>query len=494
MLLCVAVLVCAFNPTLTNALAERVSGMESALGVTNDTTDDFADQFPDDDTTGNDSPQNNVVVGNGQTGNGVYVPPALEDVTAPESVKDMIGYEPVTDNGQEIGTDAARDLQEKLKTGETGENLQFDTSIYPYYGMLNSDMQALYRQIYANAMKCNTSFAPIKAVAVDDLKNVFEAVYNDHPELFWLETSYACKYLKNGQCIEITLQYYQIAEDLEEAKKQFKTAAQEILGGAERLADDAEKERYVHDALIDKVDYHAQTAMGQSAYSALVSGRSVCAGYARAFQYLMMELDIPCYYCAGYSGEDHAWNIVKLGDRYYNVDVTWDDTNPATLDYFNKTDLDYAQTHLRRGMSVNLPVCSTVGMNDSSVDDLINDNPQKPLAWVDDEEENEQDRIRRELEELGLKEEDLIDDLNEYYADCQKQMKTVGTGQQQFTCIIPKALWQTIERVYSDGSYEKGYVDAALKELGVENFAIQLQTQRLSGGKYYRLYHNVSTW
>ena len=59
--------------------------------------------------------------------------------------------------------------------------------------------------------------------------------------------------------------------------------------------------------------------------------------------------------------------------------------------------------------------------------------------------------------------------------------------------MIPASLWPTVEKVYSDGSYWNGYVNAALKELGMQNFAIQLQAERLDGG-YYRLYHNISTW
>lgn len=516
MLLCAAILVCAFNPSLTGALAAKVSGGEN-------TQETIPGDSGMQSSEGNGVNVNGVGGNNTQTGTGVYVPPAQEDVTSPESVKDRNGYQPIWEKGQEIADEDAEELQEDLQTGEVGDELEFDTLLYPYYGMLNSKQQTLYRQIYANALKCNTSFAPVVEVSVDEVKNVFEAVYNDHPELFWLETGYSCKHLKDGKCIELTLQYYEIAEDLDKSKKQFEAAAEEILDGARRLASDAEIEQYVHDALIEKVDYHAGTAMGQSAYSALVSGRSVCAGYARAFQYLMMELKIPCYYCAGYSGENHAWNIVKLDDGYYNVDVTWDDTNPSTYDYFNKTDADYAQTHLRTGLSVNLPVCTgkeyrrggsgnsdpaseedeTNGgssanesgtLSDLNADDLINSNPQKPLEWYDPDFSDDKEALKRELEELGLEEEDILDNLNEYYADCLEQMKKAGTGQQQFTNVIPKALWQSIERVYSDGSYEKGYVDAALKELKMENFAIQLQTERLSGGKYYRLYHNISTW
>ncbi len=496
MLLCVLILVCAFQPALTEKIAAWVSGTEKLFGTSEGVSGDATAQLPEYGENGKDTPG----IGGNISGDGVYVPPAQEEVASPDSVKDRNGYEPVRENGQEIGEEDARKLQAKLETGETGANFTFDAAMYPYYGMLNQNMQALYRQVYANAMKLTTSFAPVVSVSPDEVRDVFEAVYNDHPELFWVETGYSCKYLKSGECIELTLQYYNIASDLREAEKKFNAAAQEILKDAEKLTATAEKERYVHDALISRVDYHGSTAMGQSAYSALVSGRSVCAGYARAFQYLMMELGVPCYYCTGYSGENHAWNIVNLDDGFYNVDVTWDDTKPSTYDYYNKTDADYSGTHMRTGMSVKLPVCtgeayrkgSTDDIHQGTVDDLINDYPNKPLTWNGGLNDSDKDK-EKPWEEIGLKEEEIMDNLEEYYADCLNQMKKVGTGYQQFTNVIPKSLWDTIERIYSDGSYKKGYVEEALKEFKLDNFAIQLQTERLNGA-YYRLYHNISTW
>nr|MCR5753885.1 hypothetical protein [Acetatifactor sp.] len=62
-----------------------------------------------------------------------------------------------------------------------------------------------------------------------------------------------------------------------------------------------------------------------------------------------------------------------------------------------------------------------------------------------------------------------------------------------FVNVIPKTLWPSIEKSYSDRSYQKGYVEEALKSLGVENLTIQLQAERLNGG-FYRLYHNIYTW
>ena len=39
----------------------------------------------------------------------------------------------------------------------------------------------------------------------------------------------------------------------------------------------------------------------------------------------MDKLYIPCYFAIGYAGEDHAWNIVKIGEKFYNIDLTFDD-------------------------------------------------------------------------------------------------------------------------------------------------------------------------
>lgn len=63
-------------------------------------------------------------------------------------------------------------------------------------------------------------------------------------------------------------------------------------------------------------------------YGALINGYTVCQGYATLFYRLCMESGISCRVIAS---EDHGWNIVKLGGKYYNVDTTWDDTQ---TDYY----------------------------------------------------------------------------------------------------------------------------------------------------------------
>ena len=532
---CTGILVCALNPSLTAMLAERVESVGSAQSSRDGQSGGLGGLFRD-----GDGQSDSTVPGEGQPGINAdwlegqsgYEQPDSPSVETPEDVSGRTGYEPVQEEAQEIDEDEAGGLTGAENPGDTGSGLSFDAETYPYYAMLEAEMQQIYSQIYANAMSLTPSFTPVATVSVSQLKTVFEAVYNDHPELFWLDTGYSCKYLRSGRCAEITLKFNETADALEQARLAFQGAAGNIVAQARGLGSQAEMERYVHDALMGLVEYDVAAPMNQSAYSALVGGRSVCAGYARAFQYIMQELGVPCYYCTGYAGEDHAWNIVKIDGVYRNVDVTWDDTEEPTYNYFNKTDRELAATHRRTGLSVYLPACEGAGTQTPAapeggeagtsedgeipgsaenpggedadgaddISGLINPNPIQPLEWESKKKEEPvdplqaaEDRKRESLEKAGVTEEQVRDTMQEYYEDCRRLLKDAGTGDRQFVNVIPQSLWGSVERAYNSGDYRKGYVDSALKDMGASSFAIQLQVQDLGGG-YYRLYHNVYTY
>lgn len=285
-----------------------------------------------------------------------YEPPSQANVKVPEAVSGKSGYEPITENAEEVEETEDGEYVSDLGYGETGDGFLFDSTFYPYYHMLDEKGQHLYRQICANADAMNAAFEPIETVTVPEIKNVLMAVYNDHPELFWLNTIFTCKYDKNKICVELTLDFNMTEDERIRSYRNFYNMTNSILSEVGNLGT-YEKERRLHDILIRRIEYDGGADMNQSAYSALVEGKSVCAGYARAYQYLMQRLGIPCYYCTGYAGEEHAWNIVALDDGYYNVDLTWDDTPGGEYDYFNKTDEDYADTHIRQDLSINLPQC-----------------------------------------------------------------------------------------------------------------------------------------
>lgn len=537
LLLCGGIMVFALNPDMTSSLAQKLYG-------------NTVDMPPGTEETGEGQTSGNgnisVTLPNGMPGemNG-YVAPSMDQMQIPEDVSGRTGFTPVQPEEQQIPDQEAQNLKETLGSGETGEGLSFSAEEYPYYQMLSENQQSVYRQIYANAQNLTEKFAPAKTVSASDVKIAFEAVIGDHPEMFWLETGYSSKYLANGQCVEIDLKYNSTADDLESAKQRFDAAAQNLITGAASLDSNYEKEKYVHDALASAVTYDLTADMNQSAYSALVNGKSVCAGYARAYQYLLQQLGIPCYYCTGYSGGDHAWNIVKLEDGYYNVDVTWDDAAAIRYDYFNKTDADFASTHVRQNLSVYLPACNGTAYRQenttgaagtgqpseaggatpdpdagttpsggqtggsvtdpgqqgdgtqepeqpgSSLSDYINPDPQEPLRYPSGNTAGSAGNTTAAATPEPRA--DALTDLSSYYEDCRKQLTGLGSGDQHFDNVVPKSLWSTIEQSYHTGAYEQGYVVDVLKNLGMEYFAIQLQLVDIGDG-YYRVYHNVVTY
>lgn len=265
------------------------------------------------------------------------------------------GSDSVEASGSLISDEEANKLN---KLNITFDNYQFDIAYYPYYGLLNDNEKNLYKQIYANANELMVEFVPNMDISVEEVKETFEAFYNDHPELFWINTNYSYKYTIDNRCVEVILNYNETANDLERHKRIFNQAIDKIINKANKYSSDYEKEKYVHDYLINTVTYDKNASMHQSAYSAIVNKRSICAGYTRAFQYIMIQLKIPTYYCVGVASVNHAWNIVKLDGEYYNVDLTWNDTKSDRYKYFNQTDKFFSSSHTRTGLSIYLPKCS----------------------------------------------------------------------------------------------------------------------------------------
>lgn len=409
-----------------------------------------------------------------------YTVPASDAVTAPKDLADKVGYTPVTDETTELNAEEADKLRVELTLGETGTGLYFDSLFYPYYYLLDETGQAIYRQIYANANSMNKTFMPCQDITVNALKTVFEAVYNDHPELFWLETGYSCRYSRSGQCVEITLKFSITEEELPEFRSTFETQANRILNQAWNLPDDYEKEKYIHNRLLELVEYQSGAAMSQSAYSALVNGKTVCAGYARAFQYLMHQMGIPCYYCTGYSGENHAWNIIYLYGEYYNVDLTWDDTEPATYLYFNKTDEDYKTTHMRRGLAQKLPAC-----NGSTYRNL----EPEPAGATPAPTPSPTPQTTPAPTSTPAPQ-NMSPELEAYYNDCGQKIIDRGLGNSVFIQEIEPELWEELWEAYNNGNISDSFLIRAMNRLGGSSCSVQIVCQEGTDGKY-RLTHTV---
>lgn len=260
-------------------------------------------------------------------------------------------------DNKQVNENKTRLLNNEKVPVSVDEDDSINVVFYPYYEMLEEKEQSVYNQVYENAKSRKSTFKPLEDIDVDRMTSIVEAVYNDHPELFWLDTSFEYRYTEDNICTEIILNFNDTSSYFDEASVKFESITNEIVSYAKDLETDYEKEKYVHNKLIEMIEYDENAELNQTAYSALVNKSTVCAGYARAFQHIMIMLGIPTYYVTGEARGEHAWNIVKLGSRYYNVDLTWNDNEYDVYAYFNMTDEEFSSNHTRSKISMELPKC-----------------------------------------------------------------------------------------------------------------------------------------
>jgi hypothetical protein len=159
---------------------------------------------------------------------------------------------------------------------------------------------------------------------------IFQSVLNDHPELFYVEGYSYTRYTRGDKtvAVEFTGTYSSDAETVLARRQEIERAVEELLRAAPDSEDDYEKIKYAYETLILSTDYDMKAEDNQNIYSVFVRHKSVCQGYAKAFQYLASRLGVECALVQGKvldTGEGHAWNLVKSNGSYYYVDTTWGD-------------------------------------------------------------------------------------------------------------------------------------------------------------------------
>ena len=154
----------------------------------------------------------------------------------------------------------------------------------------------------------------------------------------------------------VTYTYYMNYYTTAEQEKQLSSAVTSALASLNLDGKtDAEKVVAIHNYICDHVDYDydglsdSTNTVKYTAYGALCNGKAVCNGYAVLFYRMCKEAGLSVRIISGTAnGGSHAWNIVRVGDVYYNVDTTWDGQDSQILDhYLLKSEKDFSADHAR---------------------------------------------------------------------------------------------------------------------------------------------------
>ncbi|HJA48219.1 MAG TPA: S-layer homology domain-containing protein [Candidatus Agathobaculum intestinipullorum] len=270
-------------------------------------------------------------------------------------------------------------LARAVRPAETGEYL---------YQQLPDDEKAIYDAIVAQIEELTKDAMDPSGVQVTipkdsaysiTAKPIF-AVFRDHPEFFWVNSSELVWAEGNPNIDENSDAVYVLSlksqdksffyegfttDNLQKYRDDFAAKVEEIMREMPPTAlDELAKLKYLNDWIALHNVYNANgvgaTNFSRCAASGLLSDNDastpeddpVCYGYATAMKVLLDALGIENAYIEGWarngnngSGEQHAWNYVKLDDgtstgqeQWYALDPTWDDpsvvSHPARQVYF----------------------------------------------------------------------------------------------------------------------------------------------------------------
>ena len=275
------------------------------------------------------------------------------------------------------------------------ETIHIDRTKNFYYHQLDEAGKVIYKGLEDNIenmksgnyrINFKTQFNQLlkQKAGADKLNVSFQSAWNafsyDYPEIFYIDvtklilttqtTSIAGfsthkVSLSNDDYPNYFIDGISSEQELREKEQQLANIRNKIvksLDGHSRY----EQVKYVHNWLVNELTYDTtyQKDDIHNIYGALVHKKVVCEGYARAFKYILDGLGIECVLVSGTATnsngttETHAWNYVKMNDKWYAVDVTWDDpiikgggtlTDKIRYQYFLKGSADFLKNHVEDG-------------------------------------------------------------------------------------------------------------------------------------------------
>lgn len=263
---------------------------------------------------------------------------------------------------EELTADEENQMDRAMRAYTPGDETPIvnNSTYYYFYDQLTPEMQSIYDAIYLVAMDPTTKDNIITLYTDKNPKsNEFAMEYYsallaigyDHPELWWIypwNGTYSVDAFvgqpANGHNT-VYLQMNQTYDNFEKDVDAFNTAVDQFLADIDTTKSDAEIALQVHDKLIKMAIYDNEVLnknlndFAHTAFGPLVSNSRgdanycVCDGYSMAYEYLLGQLGIPATVVTGMAGDaaadggmgGHAWSIVQIDGKWFEIDTTWDD-------------------------------------------------------------------------------------------------------------------------------------------------------------------------
>ncbi len=214
------------------------------------------------------------------------------------------------------------------------------------------------KTVYDRALEAVCGFVPeisdLGASVTDtQIQKIMDHVQRDHPELFWFQHGTTFYYDTATHIVNrLEFRYCLTPEEAKARQAQIDGALKSFLSSVTESMSDYEVTLRIYENIIKLVDYdtlglerqkkldpqHEGPDDLRSIYGVFVNKKAVCAGYAKATQYLLNRFGIECTYA---TSDTHAWNLLKLEGDYYHLDTTWGDSSDTKKDKPQNDSISY---------------------------------------------------------------------------------------------------------------------------------------------------------
>lgn len=233
-----------------------------------------------------------------------------------------------------------------------------EKSARPVYEQLSEKEKSVYTAVYRGINDCKKEIDLPYEISGNTYSKIYCCLEKQEGELFFIDsTYYTANKVKKAKII-----YKEDKKRIKDMQRELTVAAEDGICDARLAVNEYDTVMRIHDYIIRKCRYIEENDSGYcaTAYGCLVQNEANCEGYAKAFNLLASEMGLESILVTGTtdSGENHAWNQVKVDGSWYNIDVTWDDTDVegdarrmyflCSDDFFGKThfpDLEYVNTY-----------------------------------------------------------------------------------------------------------------------------------------------------
>lgn len=236
----------------------------------------------------------------------------------------------IADFGTLAGTNGGQTETADIFSGYSAPDLRTRSAALPNLDYIENNYSEIINLINEQyKIQNNQIYLYDYKITPEELNNIVIYINNRYLNYF-VESSY--NYNWDGTYIGYYMPQYNMApEKVEKCNSQIENEVNKAVKAAAAMKTDIEKIMYVHDYLVDTIDYDNDGANNQNnIYGALFLHSTMCVGYSSAFTYILGKLGIKSYIVTSDS-LGHAWNLVYLDGKYYNVDCTWDDPTISNI-------------------------------------------------------------------------------------------------------------------------------------------------------------------